>query len=94
MKNISAEIIDEDSFSEIPEKVKIIFFGDGAMKCRELIKRNNSVFADDFKISASHMHKPAYKAFSDMQFENVAHFEPFYLKDFITTLPKRNILGI
>ncbi len=65
IKNISAEIITEDSFNSFPESKKIIFFGDGAMKCRDIIKRNNAIFAEDFVISAAHMYKPAFQAFSE-----------------------------
>ena len=58
-----------------------------------MIKRKNALFAADFIISASHMHKPVFKAFNDSDFEDVAYFEPFYLKDFITSKPRKNILG-
>ena len=54
-KEISADIIREDSFADIPESKKIIFFGDGAAKCKEVIKRKNVYFQDDFRISASQM---------------------------------------
>ena len=77
----------------IPESQKIIFFGDGAAKCKDVIKRTNIYFADDFRISASHMQKPVYQALNDHHFEDVAYFEPFYLKDFITSKPRKNILG-
>jgi tRNA threonylcarbamoyladenosine biosynthesis protein TsaB len=93
LKDISAEIINGDTFSYIPESQKIIFFGDGATKCKEVINRKNSLFAVDYMISASHMHKPVFKAFNDSDFENVAYFEPLYLKDFITSKPRKNILG-
>ena len=93
IKDISAEIINEDSFINIPESQKIIFFGDGATKCKEVIKRTNAHFADDFRISASHMHRPVFQALKDHHYEDVAYFEPFYLKDFITTKPVKNILG-
>jgi tRNA threonylcarbamoyladenosine biosynthesis protein TsaB len=92
IKDISAEIITEDSFSNIPESQKIIFFGDGAAKCKEVVNRTNIHFADDFRISASHMHRPVIQAFNKRHFEDVAYFEPFYLKDFITTIPRKNIL--
>src|SRR5665648_36815 len=78
IKDISAEIISGDSFINIPEYQKIIFFGDGAGKCMEVIKRTNTRFADDFRISASHMHVPVYMALKDHRFEDVAYFEPFY----------------
>jgi tRNA threonylcarbamoyladenosine biosynthesis protein TsaB len=93
IKEISAEIIREDSFMDIPETKMIIFFGDGAEKCREVIKRKNVFFEDDFRISAAFMHKPVYEALKNKQFEDVAYFEPFYLKDFITSIPRKNILG-
>ncbi len=92
-KEISADIIREDSFADIPESKKIIFFGNGAAKCKEVIKRKNVYFQDDFRISASHMLKPVYQAIDNRHFEDVAYFEPFYLKDFITSIPRKNIFG-
>jgi tRNA threonylcarbamoyladenosine biosynthesis protein TsaB len=92
-REISAEIISESSFADIPESKKIIFFGDGSSKCREHIRRKNVYFAEDFRISASFMQKPVYQAINKSHFEDVAYFEPFYLKDFITSLPRKNILG-
>lgn len=93
VKEISAEIIREDSFSDFPESVRILFFGDGASKCKQVIKRENISFIDEFRISASFMYEPAIKSFREKAFEDVAYFEPFYLKDFITSRPKKNILG-
>ena len=82
----------KESFTDIPESVKILFFGDGSSKCNGIVKHKNLIIAGDFKISAAHMYKPVYKAFNERQFEDVAYFEPFYLKDFIATVPKKNIL--
>ena len=93
IKDISAEIITEDSFINIPEFQKIIIFGEGAAKCKEVIKRGNVHFADDFRISATHMYKPVFQAIKNHVYEDVAYFEPFYLKDFITSIPRKNILG-
>ena len=93
IKDISAEIINKESFLNIPESQKIIFFGDGAGKCKELITRKNTFFDDEYIISASHMHKPVFQAFNDHRFEDVAYFEPLYLKDFLTSKPRKNILG-
>ena len=92
VKEISAEVIDENSFSNIPVSKRIIFFGDGAVKCKEIIKRNNTFFVDDFKISASYMFIPASKALKTHDYEDIAYFEPFYLKDFIASKPRKNIL--
>ena len=93
IKNISAEIITEDTFSSVHESQKIILFGTGASKCKETITRKNIHFEDDFHMSASHMYRPVYDAIKDLRYENVAYFEPYYLKDFITSKPRKNILG-
>jgi tRNA threonylcarbamoyladenosine biosynthesis protein TsaB len=93
VKDISASVINKESFSNIPESVRIHFFGNGAGKCRDVISHGNSVFSDDFEVSASHMHIPVYEAFDTGNFEDVAYFEPYYLKDFIATVPKKNIAG-
>jgi tRNA threonylcarbamoyladenosine biosynthesis protein TsaB len=93
IKGIAAEVIDRNSLSVFLASSRIFFFGDGALKCRNVIERKNSVFADDFKISAAYMLKPAYAALERKQFEDVAYFEPFYLKDFITTKNVKNIFG-
>jgi len=93
VREITAEIIDELTFSDIPESVRLLIFGDGASKCRQVLKRDNIFFADEFRISAAYMYRPAFKSLGERQFEDVAYFEPFYLKDFITSRPKKNILG-
>jgi len=93
IKGIRAEVIDGTSFGDIPASARIFCFGDGALKCKKVIIRENVFFADDYRISAAHMHKPAYDAFREHHFEDVAYFEPFYLKDFITSKPVKNILG-
>jgi tRNA threonylcarbamoyladenosine biosynthesis protein TsaB len=93
MKDISAGIITKDTFANIPESQKIIFFGDGALKCKEVINRKNALFEANYRISASHMHKPVFQSLREKRFEDVAYFEPFYLKDFITSTPRKNILG-
>jgi tRNA threonylcarbamoyladenosine biosynthesis protein TsaB len=92
VKAVSAEIMDENSFMDIPEENEIVFFGDGAEKLKKVIRRNNIRF-EDYKISAGHMMIPAWRAFDSGKFEDVAYFEPFYLKDFIATKPVKNIFG-
>jgi tRNA threonylcarbamoyladenosine biosynthesis protein TsaB len=93
LKDIAAEIIDEQSFLFVPEENNILFFGDGAFKCKEVIRRKNICFADEYKISAAHMWKPVYRSYGDQLFEDVAYFEPFYLKDFLTSVPRKNVFG-
>jgi tRNA threonylcarbamoyladenosine biosynthesis protein TsaB len=93
IKDISAEIITENTFKSFDGSKKIIFFGDGALKCREVIHRDNSLFVEVFLISASYMYRPALEALRAVQFEDVAYFEPFYLKDFVTTVSTKNVFG-
>ena len=89
LQPVSAEIIDEQSFSSELGKGKIAFFGDGAAKCKETIQHTNAVFLDDFKTSATGMISVAEAKFSNEQFEDVAYFEPYYLKDFVAGKPKK-----
>ena len=91
VKSTRAEIIMEDSFNDLPEKARIFIFGNGANKCREILKRRMYSFYD-FRLSASFMRVPAYEALKNKCFEDVAYFEPFYLKDFISSKPVKNIL--
>jgi len=92
IKETSAEIIDEHSFLEMLQKNKIIFFGDGAAKCKEVLSKNsNAIFIDDIFPSAKNMITLSEEAFEKKQFEDVAYFEPFYLKDFVAG-KKKNIL--
>jgi tRNA threonylcarbamoyladenosine biosynthesis protein TsaB len=82
----SAEIIDENSFDVQLKQNKILFFGDGAPKCRAMLDKNtNAIFIDDFANSATHLTKKAYQKLEVRQFEDVAYFEPYYLKDFLIT---------
>ena len=85
IKKTSADIIDETSFIDLLEKHKIIFFGDGAEKCKSKIKHPNAVFIDDVNPSAQFMIPLAEKYFAEKKFEDVAYFEPYYLKDFVGT---------
>ena len=87
VRQTSADIIDESSFSDIPGEKKIIFFGNGSEKCRQTITRPNSLFVEGFLLSASYLHLPAVNALRNKQFEDVAYFEPYYLKEFIATIP-------
>ncbi len=91
-KPISAEIITKNSFIEELNNRQIYFFGNGASKCKETINHKNAHFIDDIENSSISMAAISYQSFLDKKFEDVAYFEPFYLKDFIATTPKKNIL--
>jgi tRNA threonylcarbamoyladenosine biosynthesis protein TsaB len=89
LQAVSAEIIDEQSFVSELEKGRVVFLGDGAAKCKEIIQHTNAIFLDDFKTSASGMIPLAESKFTNQQFEDVAYFEPYYLKDFVAGKPKK-----
>ncbi len=84
IRETAAEIIDAHSFQQLLEKYPIYFFGDGAEKCKAVLSGHPNVFfIENFYPSASNMVTLSEKAFNNKQFEDIAYFEPFYLKDFI-----------
>lgn len=88
IRKTAAEIIDEHSFSELLEKNKIVFFGDGAAKCKTKLTHHHAIFMDDVFNSAKNMLSLSQLAFDSGHFEDVAYFEPYYLKDFIPGIKK------
>jgi len=88
VRETKAEIIEPDAFQTYLESNKVIFFGDGADKCKEVIHHPNAVFLKNVFPSAKNMLGIAFEKFNKQQFEDVAYFEPFYLKDFIAGTPK------
>lgn len=91
-ENIKAVIVDNDSFKDVLDKHKVVFFGTGADKCKETITHKNAFFIDNLLPSASNMTELSNSAYNSGKFEDVAYFEPFYLKDFIATTPKKKII--
>lgn len=85
----AAIIIDEQSFTGKYEDRHITFIGNGALKCKEVIKRRNTSFNHTFNCSALGLGNKAQEMFDSGIFEDVAYFEPFYLKDFVGTTPKK-----
>jgi tRNA threonylcarbamoyladenosine biosynthesis protein TsaB len=89
LKNTEALIVDEESVKQFSEYNKIYFFGDGMEKCRSLLSSlKNSEFILDILPSAKAMCGLSYKKYSEKVFEDVAYFEPFYLKDFLILTKK------
>jgi tRNA threonylcarbamoyladenosine biosynthesis protein TsaB len=89
IEDISAKIIDSESYHDILSN-KSFFFGDGADKCREILKNyDNAIISDVGTPSAEFVNKIAFKKYLKGEFEDVAYFEPYYLKDFIATTAKK-----
>jgi len=78
-----AMVVDSSGFKELLIHKKIIFFGNGANKCKELITSPNAIFVDNVNPSAAGVAFLAEKLFQENKFVDVAYFEPFYMKEFI-----------
>ena len=83
-------IIDENSFAEYLEQGSCLFIGDGAGKCADVIKHPNAHFCQCHPNAAA-MLAPAMDALKEKRFEDVAYFEPFYLKEFVATVSKKKL---
>lgn len=92
VSDTKAEIIDENSFADLLPAHKIYFFGNGSGKIKNILNSPNACFIENVETSASHMTGISEQKFKDGIFEDVAYFEPFYLKDFIATTPKKKVL--
>jgi len=89
MYEISADIINSDSYAEILANQTVYFFGNGAEKCKTTLTHPNAQFIDGLIPLAENMISFAEQAFTENKFVDVAYFEPFYLKEFQTTTPKK-----
>ena len=91
VKEVGADIINEDSYSEYLEKQPIYFFGNGSSKCKSIINHPNAHFIDGIEPLARWMFPLAVREFHNETFQDVAYFEPFYLKDFVATVSKNKV---
>ena len=86
LKPTFAEVLSAESFNEFPTDVQWIFMGEGAEKCKQVFDTPQIEYRSDILYpSAAEMVSLAWKSFQNKNFEDVAYFEPFYLKDFYTT---------
>ena len=87
LEEVSSKIIDETTFAELLSKGKVLFCGNGMPKCRELLSTfPNACFAEA-PISAKNMLPAALRKWQKQEFEDVAYFEPFYLKEYVAAKP-------
>lgn len=85
------KVVDAGSFSDILSEGPVLFIGDGASKCSPVLTSPNAFFVQACP-EASSMLVPAEKKLAASLFEDTAYFEPFYLKEFVPTVPKRKVL--
>ena len=91
LRAIEAQIIDDNSFQKELLEHKVYFLGDGAAKCKEVITHNNAVFIENKHPSAKEMAVLSYEKYKKNDIEDVAYFEPFYLKDFVAVPAKKKV---
>lgn len=91
VRPIQADIVDHLSFLDFLQHQKVLFFGNGADKCKMTIQHPNAYFLENITTSADYMTVLAESAFECGNFKDVAYYEPFYLKDFVATIPTKNI---
>ena len=88
VRAIEAQILDEHSFKDFLEAGKVYFIGNGVEKTKQIITHPNAIFVENKLPSAKEMGRLANAKYKKSDLEDVAYFEPFYLKDFIGTKPK------
>ena len=89
VRPIQADVVDADTYREYLDKHPVYFFGNGAMKCKEVIDHPNAHFIEGIEALAKNMLPLAEKRIATKKFEDVAYFVPFYLKDFVAKQPRK-----
>ena len=89
IREIQAEVLSEESYHNYLNDGSVYFIGTGVDKTKTLIEHPNAKFVDNAFPSASEMCHLAYKKYKKNDIEDVAYFEPFYLKDFVGTKSKK-----
>jgi len=89
LDEVAPIVVSPDSFSDLRAKGPVLFIGDGAAKCEEVLGGDGCRFVQVCPVATA-MAIPAEQAFRESRFENTAYFEPFYLKQFVATVSKKN----
>jgi len=89
VREVQADVVTADTYREWLDKGPVYFFGNGAAKCMEVINHPNARLIPDVEPLAKRMQPLAERRFLNGQFEDVAYFEPFYLKDFVAKMPRK-----
>lgn len=87
LEEISSKIVEENTFLELLSNQKVLFCGNGMPKCRELLSTFPNACFVEAPISAQNMLPAALKKWQNNDFEDVAYFEPFYLKEYVAAKP-------
>ena len=87
---VEPKVIEAGAYDDLLAGGPVLFIGDGAEKCREVLGHPNARFIGCRPEAASMLH-PVLQAWEEKRFEDVAYFEPFYLKDFVATVSKKRL---
>ena len=88
-REIRADVVDGDTYREFLDQHPVYFFGNGAAKCMETINHPNAHLIKGIEPLAKYMFPLAERKWVQEEFENVAYYVPFYLKDFVAKMPKK-----
>jgi len=89
VRGIQADVVDENTYRSLLDEHVVYFFGNGAEKCMSAIGHENARFIPGIEPLAKNMFPLAEKKFLNDDFEDVAYFVPFYLKDFVAKTPRK-----
>jgi tRNA threonylcarbamoyladenosine biosynthesis protein TsaB len=89
LSEVGAEVVTEDSFRQWRDKRQVVIFGNGASKCREVLADATYI---NVVPSARGLVRLAHQRFEEGKVEDIAYFEPFYLKDFVVIPSKKKLL--
>jgi tRNA threonylcarbamoyladenosine biosynthesis protein TsaB len=89
IRAIEAQVLNETSFQSYLSKNKVYFIGDGVAKTKALLDNNNAVFIENKLPSADQMSALSFNKYKKSDTEDVAYFEPYYLKDFVAIKSKK-----
>ena len=89
VRSINADIVENNTYDDILAQQPVYFFGNGAEKCHEVLTHHNAHIIEGIVPLAKNMYPLAEKRMANEQFEDVAYFVPFYLKDFVAKEAKK-----
>lgn len=92
VRDVNADIVNENTYEEFLSQGKVLFFGDGSGKCKPIIQSPNAVFIDEIYPVATNMTSLTEEAFAKKDFVDIAYFEPFYLKEFQATVARNKVI--
>ena len=87
LEEVSSKIVEENTFAELLSEQKVLFCGNGMPKCRDLLSASPNAHFLDTPVSAKNLLPAALRKWQKQEFEDVAYFEPFYLKEYVAAKP-------